>query len=77
MVHVVHTLPDLFRQLGLPDDAASVERFLAAHRPLPPGMALAEAGFWTPSQARFLQEAINQDAEWAVVVDQLGSLLSG
>ena len=41
-----HRLCDLFRQLGLPDDPASVERFLAAHRPLPTGGPLAEPTWW-------------------------------
>jgi hypothetical protein len=39
------------------------------------GMRLAEAPYWTPSQATFLREALSQDAEWAVVVDQLSKAL--
>lgn len=77
MEPAIHRLPDLFRQLGLPDDPASIERFLAAHRPLPAGTPLAEAPFWTPSQAQFLREEIAEDADWAELVDLLGSLLSG
>ncbi len=71
----IHQLGDLFRQLGLPDDPASIEAFIAAHRPLPPGVALADAAFWTPSQAQFLREELSEDADWAEVVDSLGSLL--
>jgi Protein of unknown function (DUF2789) len=72
----IHGLRDLFGQLGLPDDAASIEAFIAAHRPLPAGVALADAAFWTPSQAEFLREEIADDADWAEIVDTLGNLLS-
>ena len=72
----IHRLGDLFGQLGLPDDPASIESFIAAHRPLPAGVALADAAFWTPSQAQFLREEISDDADWAELVDSLGSLLS-
>lgn len=71
-----HTLSDLFEQLGLPADAASIEAFVATHRPLPEGVAVADAPFWTPSQAQFLREEIREDADWAEVVDSLGALLS-
>ena len=76
MENQIHRLCDLFRQLGLPDDPASVERFLAAHRPLPNGVPLAEAPWWSPSQAQFLREELCKDGDWAEVVDLLGSLLS-
>jgi hypothetical protein len=73
----IHVLRDLFGQLGLPDDPVSIEAFVAAHRPLPAGMALADAPFWTPGQAQFLREEIAEDADWAEIVDTLGALLSG
>jgi len=71
-----HRLSDLFRQLGLADDPAAIEAFIQHHRPLAPGVALAEAPFWTPSQARFLCEEWEEDADWSASVDLLGSLLS-
>ncbi len=71
-----HGLQDLFRQLGLADDPASIEVFIATHRPLPAGVALADATFWTSSQAQFLREEIADDADWAEIVDTLGALLS-
>jgi hypothetical protein len=71
-----HTIGDLFEQLGLPSDPKSIETFVALHRPLPDGMVLADAPFWTPSQAQFLREEIKRDADWAEVVDTLSSLLS-
>ena len=66
-----HSLHDLFLQLGLPGDEPSIEDFIASHRPLPPGVTLPEASFWTPVQSQFLREAVNGDADWAELVDQL------
>ncbi|NMG16577.1 DUF2789 domain-containing protein [Aromatoleum bremense] len=66
-----HSLSNLFAQLGLPADEASIERFIASHSPLPENVALADAPFWTPAQAAFLREEIGDDADWAEVVDQL------
>jgi hypothetical protein len=71
-----HTLGDLFRQLGLPDEPAHVEQFIRQHGPLPAGMALCDAPFWTPSQARFLREQLQADADWSGVVDRLATRLS-
>lgn len=71
-----HTLGNLFEQLGLSSDAESIEAFVALHRPLPNGMLLADAPFWTPAQAQFLREEIKRDADWAEVVDTLSSLLN-
>lgn len=71
-----HALADLFRQLGLPDDTAAIERFIATHRPLPAGVALCDAPFWSASQAQFLRESIVRDADWAEPVDTLAALLS-
>ncbi|MEJ8851826.1 DUF2789 domain-containing protein [Variovorax rhizosphaerae] len=71
-----HTLQTLFAQLGLPGaNEADIERFVAGHRPLAPDVTLADAPFWTPGQAQFLREEINEDAEWAEVVDQLNAML--
>lgn len=70
------TLTDLFSQLGLPDDANAIDQFIADHSPLPGGVLLADAVFWTPSQAQFLREEITKDAAWAEVVDQLNASLS-
>lgn len=71
-----HTLSDLFEQLGLAADEAAIESFVALHRPLPEGLAVFDAPFWTPSQAQFLREKIREDADWAEVVDSLGALLT-
>ena len=34
-------------------------------------MKISEAPFWTPAQAALLKEEILEDADWAVVVDEL------
>lgn len=72
----IHEFSDLFRQLGLPGDPAAIEAFIAAHRPLPGDVALADAPFWSASQAEFLREEIVQDADWAELVDALSARLS-
>jgi hypothetical protein len=71
----VHSLHNLFEQLGLPSGKADIERFIAAHRPLPDGVALADAPFWSKAQAQFLREEIAEDADWAELVDQLNLML--
>lgn len=71
----VHSTSQLFSQLGLPSDAASICRFIDTHRPLPDTMKLSEAPFWTPSQAAFLREGLQADADWAPVIDTLNAAL--
>jgi len=61
----------LFAQLGLPADDASIDAFIVAHGPLAEDVELAKGSFWTPAQAAFLQVEILEDADWAEVVDQL------
>ena len=69
----VHNLSNLFAQLGQPNDDASIARFIETHSPLPEGVQLADAAFWTPAQAGFLREAILEDADWAEVIDELNN----
>ncbi|MCW1244517.1 DUF2789 domain-containing protein [Pseudomonas sp. SAICEU22] len=68
-------LPALFKQLGLPDDAVSIDQFIASHSPLKPDLHLADAFFWSEGQRQLLRDEILEDADWAVVVDQLDVLL--
>ncbi|MGY1892663.1 DUF2789 domain-containing protein [Pseudomonas sp. SDT291_1_S447] len=70
-----HNLPSLFKQLGLPDEPVDIDKFIATHSPLKPDLHLADAFFWTKSQAEFLRDEILDDADWAEVVDQLNVLL--
>ncbi len=71
----MHSMSNLFAQLGLPADADSIEHFIAAHSPLATGITLADASFWTPAQASFLNEKILEDADWAEVIDELNAEL--
>ena len=59
-----HSLPALFKQLGLADDPVSIERFIATHSPLKPELHLADAFFWSESQADFLRTEVLDDADW-------------
>jgi hypothetical protein len=70
-----HNLPSLFKQLGLPDEPVDIDKFIATHSPLKPDLHLADAFFWTKSQAEFLRDEILDDADWAEVVDQLNVML--
>ena len=71
----IHELSDLFRQLGLPDDPAAIEAFVASHRPLPGDVTVADAPFWSAGQAQFLREEIQSDADWAELIDVLSARL--
>ena len=66
-----HELCDLFSQLGLPGDSASIEKFIKSHRPLPDSVPISEAPFWSKSQRDLLKQAYIQDADWVPLVDQL------
>ncbi|MFL1405084.1 DUF2789 domain-containing protein [Marinobacter sp. M1N3S26] len=71
----IHTLSELFKQLGLPDDSNSIEEFIATHRPIPDNTRLSDAGFWNEGQRRFLTEELEEDADWAELVDTLNNRL--
>ncbi len=70
-----HRFAELFAQLGLASDKESIGRFIETHRPLPASVALADAAFWTPSQAAMLRQQLSEDADWAELVDQLNLAL--
>lgn len=67
----LHTLNNLFAQLGLPNSDAEIDAFIQTHSHLAGYISLAEASYWTPAQAAFLREEILKDADWAEVIDQL------
>lgn len=70
-----HEFHELFEQLGLPSSEEDIGAFIASHRPLPGGVKLTEAPFWTDAQSGLLKELLLQDADWAEVVDQLNLAL--
>lgn len=65
----------LFAQLGEANDHGSIERFIRTNRPLAGSVLLHEATFWSSAQAVFLREAISDDANWAVIADELNAAL--
>ena len=71
----IHSLRALFKQLGLPNEPRDIEAFVSSHGPLKAEIALADAFFWSPAQAAFLREEIQEDADWAEIVDQLNLML--
>jgi Protein of unknown function (DUF2789) len=72
----LHSMTALFNQLGLPSDEASIAAFVRKHAPLPEGVALQDAAFWSPSQRALLHSGLCVDADWANVIDQLNLQLS-
>ncbi len=70
-----HQFCELFAQLGLPADVPSIAAFIQSHSPLPPATRLEDAPFWTPPQAELLRENLQEDADWAELVDQLNLAL--
>ena len=71
----LHTMSNLFAQLGLDATPAGIEEFIRGHRPLANEVALYRAPFWTEAQRTFLKEEILDDADWAGVIDELNSRL--
>lgn len=69
-----HSFENLFLQLGLDNSPEAIERFVRQHS-LPSDMPLADAPFWTDTQAAFIRESLNEDSDWAEVVDQLNAQL--
>ncbi len=65
----------LFAQLGLADDEASIRAFIKANRPLPMTTRLYDAPFWNASQAALIREKLQEDGEWAVLIDTLNAQL--
>ncbi|MBY4679034.1 DUF2789 domain-containing protein [Marinobacterium arenosum] len=70
-----HNINTLFDQLGLPSSDRDIERFIETHRLFTGDIVLSEATFWTPAQAQFLKEALEDDSDWCEAVDELDSRL--
>ena len=66
---------ELFAQLGLSSTPTDIQKFLTQHSPLAFNIRLQDAAFWTPAQSSLLQELLQEDANWAEVVDQLSLAL--
>jgi hypothetical protein len=70
-----HKFSELFKQLGLPDDPVGIDQFITSHSPLKNDIKLVDAPFWSDAQKTFLKESIEEDADWAVMFDQLNEAL--
>lgn len=70
-----HSLTSLFDQLGLGSTDQEIESFVKKHSPLPGDIELYNADFWSSSQASFIRQAKDEDADWAEMVDQLDVML--
>lgn len=75
MEHSFHSFSELFKQLGLGSSHEEIEVFLREYAPLPVGMLLSDAPFWSSAQAAFLREARESDSDWSEVVDALNVAL--
>ena len=71
----IHSMCNLFAQLGLPNDSDSIQQFITTHRGLNKGILISEAPFWTAAQSAFLKEEILMDADWVAVIDELNTAL--
>ncbi|MGB1110054.1 MAG: DUF2789 family protein [Gammaproteobacteria bacterium] len=69
-----HSFNQMFEQLGLEGSDTAIDQFIAANQ-LPATTPLEQAPFWSEGQKQFLLEARSQDADWAVHVDELDTLL--
>ena len=70
-----HTLASLIEQLGLNSQTTSIEHFINDHKGIPGDVELHQAEFWNASQAAFLKQMKEDDADWAGVIDQLDVML--
>ena len=75
MESTVHPFSELFAQLGLADDNASIQQFISTPSPIPNDMRLEDAPFWSTAQSQLLREERRDDADWAMVVDRLNVAL--
>ena len=71
----IHSINTLFEQLGLDSSENGIEKFVNSHKPIPKDIDLHDATFWNQSQVAFLKESIDQDADWAEIVDHLDVML--
>lgn len=68
-------MTNLFNQLGLDSSPKAIASFITKHA-IKPNTPIAAAPFWTPAQRELISELLDEDAEWAIVVDELGTTLT-
>lgn len=74
MLDMQVTLELLFEQLGLDASTEAIDQFIEQHQ-LAQNTPLHHAAFWTDAQRNFLISHWKKDDEWAMVVDNLNTLL--
>ncbi|MBS1139836.1 MAG: hypothetical protein H6R13_1289 [Proteobacteria bacterium] len=72
----IHSMANLFAQLGLSTVPADIDNFITERRPLNKGITIDCAPFWSEVQRRFLREEIIWDADWVGVINELNTRLS-
>lgn len=70
------TMTQLFKQLGLPSDEASIQRFISQHDGVCRHCGLVQAPIWNESQRLFLLEAVAEDSDWSLPAEALTAALS-
>lgn len=71
----IHSITSLFDQLGLDSTDEAIEDFIEKHKLQSSSGELHKAEFWSSSQSSFLKQVIDDDADWAEIVDQLDAML--
>lgn len=74
MSDAIPRMTNLFLQLGLDAEDEAIAQFIQDHQ-LPRDVGIADAPYWSDGQRQFLSEQIKNDADWAIVVDQLSESL--
>lgn len=70
-----HDLAGLFAQLGLDDTRSGIYHFVKLHKIRQDDVLLAQAEFWSSSQASFIADELAQDGDWSEIIDQLDAML--
>ena len=70
-----HTLACLFEQLGIENNRDNIADFIIQHHGIPRQVSLDKADIWTSTQSEFLRDSLNQNSDWAEIVDMLDALL--
>ncbi|MDN3640666.1 DUF2789 domain-containing protein [Simiduia curdlanivorans] len=70
-----HAMAELFSQLGLDSSKTAIDQFIRNNHLRHQDGELYRAIFWNPAQAQFIKQAIEEDAQWAEVVDELDARL--
>jgi hypothetical protein len=71
----IHSIVSLFDQLGLNSTEEGVNNFINKNGKLSGNIELHKADFWNTSQANFLKQALDEDADWVEIVNQLDAML--